>query len=580
MIDLWCVLDFERRGWGRDFVRAAVADAPAQPDLVTEIALDEPDVFLMGRRRRDQRSIVDGRGPTMIVLGTLCEDPGELAWEALKDHPPRGFYHLVLWDGRRRELRVTSDVMGARKLYYWGRDGAWILSTTLAAFRHVPSGKPAPDRLAIAEILTLCHPLGDRTLLEGVTHLPASRALLFSPKGLSEEHRRDAWSTTPSAANWSVEQSADALEAALDRAVVGWTRNADEINVALSGGADSRLLLPFVRRHVGRVRASTFGEPRSLEVTVAKRVCEATDTVHHVCDLGLPESMSSDRLASFALETEWLGDSAAPFYWQRWLEFLGAQRVPVLTGYLGGIGGRLLCWGVPRGKLLSRAAVARDDLARHPFSEGKALIPFARDAFRADLREGVGARLATSYSSLPGERTYERLRALEVSQRQRRYIGWYPELYERSVRTVHPFLSRSVMDVLARIPPNFERAAVQSVLARTLPNVLRFPDSNTGRRIAHAGRLDFWSDAALHNRYATRLAEYLGRPERLAFSTFRRRIQAHRLQIARELEHPNAVLDELIDMPSAGAAVRDARIPPYLQMRLYNLARFTRWFYA
>jgi hypothetical protein len=290
--------------------------------------------------------------------------------------------------------------------------------------------------------------------------------------------------------------------------------------------------------------------------------------------------MSRNRLASFALETESLGDSAAPFYWRQWLDFLAAEGVPVVTGYLGGIGGRLLCWGVPRGKLLSRAEVAREDVARHPFAEGKALMPFARDAFRADLREGVGVRLASSYSSLPGEKAYERLRSLEVSQRQRRYIGWYPELYERSVRTVHPFLSESVLDVLARIPPNFERAAVQRVLARMLPNVGRFPDSNTGRRIAHTGRLDFWRDAALHNRYATRLAEFLGTPEKLALSTFRRQIEAHRPHIVRELQHPNAVLDELIDMPSAAAAVTDARIPPYLQMRLYNLARFTRWLYA
>jgi hypothetical protein len=36
----------------------------------------------------------------------------------------------------------------------------------------------------------------------------------------------------------------------------------------------------------------------------------------------------------------------------------------------------------------------------------------------------------------------------------------------------------------------------------------------------------------------------------------------------------------MIDLPGAGGAVRDARVPPYLQMRLYNVARFIRWFYA
>jgi hypothetical protein len=121
-----------------------------------------------------------------------------------------------------------------------------------------------------------------------------------------------------------------------------------------------------------------------------------------VCDLGPSESMSSDELASFALETEWFGDSAGPFYWQQWLELLKTQGVPVLTGYLGGIvgGSRLLSWGVPRGKLSSSAEVARDDVARHPFGEGRALIPFGKDAFQADLREGVGARLANLYCSL------------------------------------------------------------------------------------------------------------------------------------------------------------------------------------
>jgi hypothetical protein len=139
-----------------------------------------------------------------------------------------------------------------------------------------------------------------------------------------------------------------------------------------------------------------------------------------------------------------------------------------------------------------------------------------------------------------------------------------------------------VLNVFARIPLDtlLGRAAVQVVLARTFPNALRFPDSNTGWRIAHTGRLDFWRDAALHNRYSRRLAGFLGWPERLALSTFRRRIHAHRLHIVRELQHPNPVLAALIDMPSASAAVSDSRIPPYLQMRLYNVARFTRWFYA
>ena len=524
MIDLWCVLDFERRGWGRDFVRAAAGEASALPDLITEIALDEPDVFLMGRRRSDQCSIVTGREQTTIVLGTLYDDPSALTWEALKDDPPRGLYQLLFWDARRRELRITSDVMGARRLYYARREAAWILSTTLGAFRHAPGGKPAPDRLAIAEILTLCHPLGDRTLLEGVTHVPALRALVFSPHGLSEEPRRDAWSAMPSPADWSVEQSADALEEALDSAVAGWTQNETEINIALTGGADSRLLLPFVRRHVGRVRASTFGDLSSLEVTVAQRLCEQTQTVHHLCDLGASDAMSSDQLASFALETEWVGDSVGPFYWRQWLAFLKAQRIPVLTGYLGGVGGRLLSWGIPPERLFSKAEAVRDDLARYPTDEGKALMPFAHDAFRMDFGDGVGARLASVYSSLPGDEACERLRTLELSQRQRRSTSWFPELYEKSVRTVHPFMTRSVLDVFARIPLKIERAAVQAVLARTLPGVLHLPDSNTGRRIAHRGRLDFWRDAAMHNRYTTRLAERLGRPDRLAFATFRRRI--------------------------------------------------------
>jgi hypothetical protein len=206
-------------------------------------------------------------------------------------------------------------------------------------------------------------------------------------------------------------------------------------------------------------------------------------------------------------------------------------------------------------------------------------MPFARDAFRADLADGVGARLASVYSELEGDQACQRVRALDLSQRQRRYIGWFPELCEKSVTTVHPLVSRSVLDVFARIPLNIEGASIQAVLARTLPRAVGLPDSNTGRRIAHRGRLDFWRDAVLHNRYVTPLAERLGRAE-LASGTFDRRIEGHRLHIAQELQHRNAVLADLIDMPGAAAAVRDARVPVRLQMRLYNVARFTRWFYA
>ncbi len=591
LIDLWCALDCSATGWGRRFVTRALDAAASRPRVEAVTILDQPDVLLAGRRRSDQTSCLSAGDDRLIVLGTVCDDLSRRAgrdgfdWDSLCRDPPSGLYHLLLWRPAARELRVSSDVVGARPLYYWGRDGRFVLSTTLEAFRGLPGGAPGFDPHAIAETLTLCHPLDDRTLLAGVAHVPASHALVFAASGIERQERRDAWSAPVSEASWSLEDSADALDAALDRSVRVWSHGHERVDIALTGGVDSRLLLPCLRARVAHVQACTFGEPRSLEVLVARQLCAETGTAHDVCELRDDETLASDELASFAAETEWLGDSAGPFYWRRWLAFVSARGLPLASGYLGDVlgGHRLLSWGVPRGALEGPALAASDDLARHPASAGSTLIPFARTGFRDEIGHEVGERLADVYAHLPGERAYRRLLALDLSQRQRRYIGWFPEVCEEAVPVLSPYLSTDVMETVARMPfaSLFNRAAVHVVLERRMPGAMRHVDANTGRRLVHATRWQACSDAMTHNRYTRRIAAWLGMPERLVLSTFQRLIRAQRDAIAAELETHQSMLAELIDLRTLAAAVRADRGPtPYQAMRVYNVATFVRRFQA
>jgi hypothetical protein len=437
----------------------------------------------------------------------------------------------------------------------------------------------------VAETLALCHPLEDRTMLDGVTHVPASRALLISEHGLTFEPRRDAWSSPPARANWTLEESADALEEALDSAVAAWTGAEARINIALTGGIDTRLLLTFANPRGPHLEASTFGEIESVEVKVARELCRLTDTAHGTCELSAGESVSSEELSRFAIETEWVSDAAGPFYWRRWLSFLAEREAPMVSGYVGDIlaGHRARLPGVPRRKFFLSALDARDDVAADAASQGRVFARFARDGSREDFSLQLGARMADAYTRLPGESVLERMIALHLSLRQRRYASWFSNVCDRAVPSLHPFLSRAVVDAFARMPlsSRFDRAAVHTLLRRRMPQALLLIDSNTGRRAVQASRWDWWRDAALHNPYSRRLAAFLGKPDRLVLSTFHALVRAHRLQIVEELERPNLALDELLDLRSISAAVRDGRgVALYPQMRLFNVAAFTRGFYG
>ena len=185
-----------------------------------------------GHRFRSRHSDIE-------VLVHAYEQWGESFLERL-----RGMFALALWDGRTRTLIAARDRAGEKPLYWTQTPRGLLLASEVKALLVRPEVSRELDPIALDQFLTYEYVLAPRTMLQGVHKLPPAHFLRYRG-GQATVHRYWDAADVP-VKEWKDEDAAEALRAALGKAVERQLMADVPLGAFLSGGIDSSSIVALM----------------------------------------------------------------------------------------------------------------------------------------------------------------------------------------------------------------------------------------------------------------------------------------------------------------------------------------------
>lgn len=148
-----------------------------------------------------------------------------------------GAFAGVFWDADREILIVATDCLGMQPIYMRDEPGA----LTFVSDTKAVTGEPDPA--AWGAFISMGHPIGERSLMDGLRRVPPASILTYDCKRQHLEVRR-YWQWPEASDDW---RHYDFL-ASLGRDIDAYASLGNAGTVLLSGGFDSRLLLFLLKR--------------------------------------------------------------------------------------------------------------------------------------------------------------------------------------------------------------------------------------------------------------------------------------------------------------------------------------------
>jgi asparagine synthase (glutamine-hydrolysing) len=156
----------------------------------------------------------------------------------------RGMFALALWDGRTRTLIAARDRAGEKPLYWTETPRGLLLASEVKALLARPDVSRQLDPVALDQFLTYEYVLAPLTILKGVHKVPPAHFLRYRDGQVSVHRYWDA-ADVP-VREWNDAEAAEALRAALRKAVAGQLMADVPLGAFLSGGIDSSTLVAFM----------------------------------------------------------------------------------------------------------------------------------------------------------------------------------------------------------------------------------------------------------------------------------------------------------------------------------------------
>jgi hypothetical protein len=187
-----------------------------------------------------------------------------------------GTFSAISFDNTKKHLVIANDPLGIYPIYYYQSDNKIIISSSIILIGAV--SKEDTDEVDLIQSLSgpdYCN-YGKRTIVEKVSSLLPGEFLDFSLKELKVNHKKYdirfyqkiEKSNLQSAVRQVVDFSKKEYEIAL--------RFDNDINIALSGGLDSRFMLS-VLPDKKNINCITYGDRNHYETEIANRCASISD---------------------------------------------------------------------------------------------------------------------------------------------------------------------------------------------------------------------------------------------------------------------------------------------------------------
>jgi asparagine synthase (glutamine-hydrolysing) len=267
--------DHQRCALGNFF--AAASTRPRRIDL------GNASIFLFGNQSGSESPYFETEnGDFIAVLGSLLFageatpiclpallgsfDPDTFSWDGLLGT------HVILIH-KAGTLHVVADGLGASRIYTNENSSVW--SNSFLAMLEV-AGPKAFDRQACYEYVISGSVFGRRTLVEGISSLPANAILSVTSDETRVHQRPSPIANEPLDGPITLDRVADYHCTRLSDVFAPIANNyGDRIRLSFSGGFDSRLMLAMLMKHGARPMLFVYGDDNDEDVRIARTICKA-----------------------------------------------------------------------------------------------------------------------------------------------------------------------------------------------------------------------------------------------------------------------------------------------------------------
>ncbi len=240
------------------------------------------------------------KGDTEVVYRALC------AWgeDALARF--EGMFALAFFDTERDTLLLARDRVGIRSLLYAEEGGTILVSNEARPILRAMRRSPKLDALAWHAVRKYNHPLGTRTLFEGIELLaPGSFVIFHLAHGRKEQGRYAPRLTF-------AQCEAEGLRDAFDRSVSECVDVDGPLAAYVSSGIDSLGIFTAASKHrdVSALSLAFPGEPNDESAALAKEERRMHFTAEHLAVTSVSRDDYERYVARAEMPQLWTSDLA------------------------------------------------------------------------------------------------------------------------------------------------------------------------------------------------------------------------------------------------------------------------------
>jgi len=403
-----------------------------------------------------------------------------------------GGFIAAIWEPAAQKLVLLNDRLGQYPFYYASYNGRFAFASGVRALLSDPGLPCQVDRVGIAEFLTFDHLLHDHTLIAGVKLMRQGCAIVVSQDGIQTHPYIDfkfpAYYPQRSEADYI-----DEYVSLLEQAVARQAQHTSPIAILLSGGMDSRFILPYLKKHtnLSPVKAFTWGDPQCDDVVFAREVAKTVGVEHHLFDL------PADWLQHKALDAVRLTDGMGNLVNLHAIASLDQEvqhAQVILKGFLGdamfGFAVRPVFW--------ANYAPEVNTSVHFKLHQDQGVITFTPDEqkefFTENFQHSVGSAVMDEYvagmnesgaDSLADQRIY-----FDFRQRVPRMTIKGVEVVRSRAMTRLPFADNDLVEFSLRLPPGIrlERNMVRNAFICTYPELAQIPITPSGLPLMNCAR--------------------------------------------------------------------------------------------